>query len=521
MQPLWPPQVRAIGLTHQARSEGHRKILVTLPTGGGKTRVLSELIRDCLIADMKVGVYTNRNMLIEQLCKSMNAFGLPHGDRSASTLGPKDMPSSEPFQIMSVQTEHSRVMVKKTWQLHQADIIYIDEAHLNRSDMMLGLLGKHLEQGATYVGLTATPFDLGHMYEHLIVAGTNSELRDCGALVHAVHYGPDEPDCSKIKKNTWEYTENDVRKVMKVQNIIGRMSEWFKKLNPEQKPTLLFAPGVPESLWCAQKFSSMGIPSAHIDGESCWLDGKEYASDQSIRDDIRAMLKDGMLKIVCNRFVLREGIDMPFVEHLILATVFGSVQSYIQSVGRGLRASPSTGKTKCTIQDHGGSWHRHGSANMDRQWFLDLTESMSQNARNAELREKKQPEPMRCPQCAKILLSNKCSCGFVITHKTRPVIGDDGELRQHLGDIFPQRKIKEPPGIVEIWTNYYYRAKNSRNGMTFNQADGLFYQELFYYPPRNLPLMPISPLDWSRRVKDVPRERLIQPKKKEPVNADS
>ena len=79
-------------------------------------------------------------------------------------------------------------------------------------------------------------------YDHLIIAGTNSELRECGALVPAVHWGAGEPDTKNIKKTAWEYTENDVRKVMQVQRIIGRVLEWLNKLNPEHKPTILFAP---------------------------------------------------------------------------------------------------------------------------------------------------------------------------------------------------------------------------------------------------------------------------------------
>jgi superfamily II DNA or RNA helicase len=47
-------------------------------------------------------------------------------------------------------------------------------------------------------------------------------------------------------------------------------------------------------------------------------------------------------------------VNWPWIEHLILAFVAGSLQTYLQIGGRGLRASPETGKTQVIIQDHGG-----------------------------------------------------------------------------------------------------------------------------------------------------------------------
>jgi hypothetical protein len=55
----------------------------------------------------------------------------------------------------------------------------------------------------------------------------------------------------------------------------------------------------------------------------------------------------------------------------------------------------------------------------------------------------------------------------------------------------------------------HYRARRSRNRMTGTQAEALFFLENHYYPPRNLPLMPINVIDWFLPVADVPGYRLI------------
>jgi len=467
------------------------------------------LIRDWLHVGYRVSLYTNRKMLIEQLSRVLSEFGLQHGLRTASNIEQGEIPCESPLQISSVQTEASRTLKKKVWQLHAADLVLIDEAHLNAAETPQELCRMNLENGATIVGLTATPLDLGHMYDHLICAATNSELRECGALVPAVHYGPDEPDTRKIKKAEWEYTENDVRKVMKVHNIFGRVLEWFNKLNPDRRPTLCFAPGVPESIWLCEQFNAAGISAAHIDGRTCVYQGERHDSDPEIRREIMRASKSGEITILCNRFVLREGIDAPWLAHGIFATVFGTLQSYLQSGGRLLRAY--RGKEFVTVQDHGGNWHRHGSLNADRHWQLGDTDAIVQGLRLEALRNKQktgEAEPMRCPQCARILMTSKCSCGFAVGLRTRPVFQEDGKLREMTGEIFKRRQTKTLPNTQEIWTRTYHRAKNSRKGMTFNQARGLFFYENHYWPPEHMPFMPTKERDWFRKVADVPRSDL-------------
>lgn len=497
---LWIPQQRAIRQTTDAIEEGERRICLCLPTGGGKSRVACELIRDWLHVGYKVSLYTNRRMLIDQLIQTLKTFGLHHGVRAADHDDDRD----RALQVSSIQTEASRVLKKKIWQLHEADRVIVDEAHLNSGAIAKTLLDLHVTAGAHVVGLTATPLDVGHVYDHLIIGGTNSELRECGALIPAMHYGPDEPDCSKIKKDTIEFSENDVRKVMQVQKIFGRVLEWFNKLNPERKPSILFAPGVPESIWLAEELDNAGIAAAHIDGKTCVFHGKRYDSSKEIRDDILAASREGDVKIICNRFVLREGIDAPWLAHGIFATIFGSLQSYLQSGGRLLRSFP--GMESVTIQDHGGNWWRHGSLNANRHWELGDEEATVQGLRSNRLREKVEAEPMRCPKCAKILMTNRCSCGFEITRRSRPVIQEDGTLKEHGGAIFKPRFTKMEPNTQQLWERTHYRCKNS--GKTSNQARGLFFYENGYFPPDGLPLMPKNDRDWFRKIKDVPRSDL-------------
>ena len=152
-----------------------------------------------------------------------------------------------------------------------------------------------------------------------------------------------------------------------------------------------------------------------------------------------------------------------------------------------------------------------GSLNSDRVWDLTYGNNVHSGLREQAMREKWEPEPICCPNCAAIRQSGpKCPrCGFVATKKSRMVVQVDGTLKPMHGDIFKARPVSKRDDTERLWQRMYYRMKSS--GHTFTQAEALFFVENRYYPPRDLPLMPLSDVDWFKKVEDVPRERLREP----------
>lgn len=511
----WPHQQYVLSEVPKRIDLGVRRLCVTTPTGGGKTYDMQELVRSWLTEGLRVVLYSNRKALIDQTSRVLLDAGIYHGIRAAEYQEELD----HHFQVSSIQTEGSRVYRRKKWELHRADRVLVDECHQFKGEIARKVLDEHISQGAAIVGFTATPLDIGDLYDDLLVAGTTSELRSCGALIAAHHYGPDEPDLRHIKKVRLgeDLSEGDQRKAMgavgseRIQQLFGRVLHWFNQLNPEHKPTILFAPGVDESIWFAQEFERAGVPAGHMDGRNIYADGELTRTLPHARASLLQRSKDGTLPILCNRFVLREGIDCPWLAHGIFATVFGSLQSYLQAGGRLLRAYP--GLEYVTIQDHGGNWHRHGSLNEDREWDLLYSGPIVSGLRTERLRTKHEAEPIRCPQCSRIIKGTKCACGFVIhlNAKMRPVVQVDGSMKEMRGDIYkPRRMTTQPRATVEkIWEKMYYRAKSQKWNATFNQAEAMYAQENgWQWPPRDLPMMPVDPFDWFRRVADVPRDRL-------------
>lgn len=503
----WPNQQRAFDGTLDAMSRGIKRLCITSPTGSGKTRCMTDLIEWAVRNRYPVALYTQRRMLYDQTCRVLDRLNIRYGKRASG----HDPNLFLDVQLCMTQTELSRVYKQESRGLHRAKLVLIDECHQSTSPAFQKIQNDHVSSGAMTIGYTATPLDLCG-YDELLVAGSMSECLRIGALVKPQTYAPDEPDLKHIKNYVVgrELTEQENVKSVMRPGVFARVLTAWKKHNPDAKPTLLFGPDVAGSLFFAQQFCNAGIKAAHIDGEQIWIDGTFHTANEDARAQLADLSKSGVIKVVCNRFVLREGIDWPWIEVGCFATVFGALTSFLQSGGRLLRAHP--GKDKTLILDHGGNWHRHGSLAVDRNWQLGMTNQRVVGERAERLREHKEQEPITCPECGKVRAAGPTcpACGFTAHRKSRVVIQIDGTLRRVDGDIYKPRQQKTKPNTQTVWTRMYWRGKSKKWNATFRQAEAMFFRENFYWPPRTLKGMPKESADWYRKISDVPAESLIQ-----------
>jgi superfamily II DNA or RNA helicase len=530
MTALWPHQSRGVNAVFDAIDAGERALCLTSPTGMGKSRMACEIIERLADHGWRAVLYTNRCMLVEQIRGVLDRHGIPFGVRAAGY----GREGHWPVQVSSLPTEVSRVLKRKTWDIHGAGhrgIAIVDEAHLNNGDGARAILRRHRASGHVILGVTATPLDLGDTYSHLIVAGTASEGRACGALVEARCWDFGAPDLGRLQKRRPEYRDGaDVLDVTEAQAaevmgfgreatkraLMGRIWDGFNRLNPDRRPTICFGPDVAGSLWIAEQFWARGITAAHIDGEFIWVNGDLERTSPELRQQVLDASRCGDIAVLCNRFVLREGIDCPWLSHGILATVFDGLKTYLQSGGRLLRAYP--GLEAVTIQDHGGNWVRHGSLNEDREWFLEQTSAMAYALRAERLRRKERREPFRCPKCGLIWVwGTYCNparggCGHTLDprRKSRPVVMADGTIREVTGDYFRPRRTYARPDGAALWERMYWRSRTGKGRRTFRAAAALFAQENDWrWPDPTWPLMPTHQRDWYLSVDQVPMERLV------------
>jgi superfamily II DNA or RNA helicase len=166
----------------------------------------------------------------------------------------------------------------------------------------------------------------------------------------------------------------------------------YQRFVPEQR-AIVFATNVAHAQDLATRFNAAGVPAECVLGDT----------SRAVRSSVRERMTKGTLRALIGVGVFLEGFDLPAVEAVILARAMTFVSTYLQAIGRGLRTSPSTGKTRCTVLDLRGSAHLHGLPDEDRVWSLEgkacrRTEPLAALQRCAECLAIFRPAS-RCPRC--------------------------------------------------------------------------------------------------------------------------
>lgn len=488
LPPLWPSQERGISEVKKSYDDGNGAVVVTSPTGGGKSRMMAELTAWAKSRLWTTAIYTNRRIITEQSGKALADLGIGHGFMAAGyeTGWLRDA------QVCSFATILARVLRDKNqyqWELPNAKLVLVDEAHSNTGDVASEVIGRHRKRGSFIVGFTATPVGLKGLYEKLIVAGKKRELRGHGALVRCDVFAPDEPDLKGVSRTkVGEYTvDGQVKRLMQT-IVVANVFEHWKKLNPDGRPTILFAPGVAESRWFTQKWNDFGVKAYHIDANTPPEERRQAFEDS----------KNGKLAVICSQGVLREGVDLPWLYHGILCQPCNNLSTYLQIVGRLLRAYP--GKEKAILQDHAGAYHRHGSPNEDREWRLEESDESINSDRKRSFKEGTLPEPIRCPKCGGVRRAGpQCPhCGHQHKLSVRLVRMVDGSLVPVTGRIHKKKK-PSPSDDQKVWTGCLYKAAYSKRPTTMHQVAAMFMRQAGHRVPSGLRNCPEpGSLDWNR-----------------------
>lgn len=517
---LWPAQAKSVRKVASLVLKG-KDVCLQSPTGTGKTRMATELLR--WAADELGGgsFYVNRKILVEQTAERFRSQGIRFGVRAADHEEGFDPDAA--IQICSADTERSRVYGKNpVWDRHDGGLVVVDEAHIQKGETMRKIIADHKANGAQVVLLSATPVGLSKMADEIVIGGTMKEYRDCGALVPAVCKSIEQPDLAKVKRTaTGEYDMGAEKRKVYTQTIVGNVIDRWKKYNPDARPTMLYAPGKAESVWFTQKFEDAGVSWCHIDATEAYFGGSRYRLTRSLWQEILEMYTDGTFSGISSRFKLREGVDVPSTYHIILATPIGSLQSYLQTVGRGLRAAPDADYVKdhCLITDHGGNYLRHGSPNIDRDWeaIWTLSSNVASKLHEESIRNGDTPEPIRCPKCSGERLGGiHCPfCGHQHEKSQREVIMEDGKMVTKDGELIPRKVTQKRSNTQKLWDQMYWGFKNKNLKKTFSQMEAFFVQSHGYWPERTLNHMPLESMHWHRRVADVPFDDLRLSRRRE------
>lgn len=353
-QALRPYQVKGYDQCRSFLAQGVFKILLVVPTGGGKTTMASHIIQSAVNKGSRVLFLAHRKELINQASRRCDDEGIDHGIIKAG--------SKRYYPLMPVQVGSVPTLARRRHQRPPADLIVIDEAHHVNGKTYLDLLADYPD--AVVLGLTATPYrtdgsGLGAVFNAMVNPVTLQELTDQGWLVRGrVFSTPMEPEWKKVKVKRGEFDNAAVEKIVNTTELVGDIyAHW--KTHAEGRQTIIFANSLRHALSIKQSFLANGESCEYLDAETPDLE----------RDQTLNRLASRELRVVVNMGILTEGWDCPIVSCVILARPTKSCGLYFQMVGRGLRAHPE--KHDCIILDHGGNTARFGFVTDDREYSLE------------------------------------------------------------------------------------------------------------------------------------------------------
>ncbi len=328
---------------------GRQRLLLTIPTGGGKTLTAAELMRSALTYGKRVLFVVHLRELVDQTVRALARCGITHvgvmrGDDER-------VDASAEIQVASIQTLARR-------DRPAADIVILDEAHRSLADSYVTNIWEAYHE-AIIIGLTATPCrgdgrPLAERYEELIVGAKYSQLIEDGFVADPIIYAPRvQPDTGSLRKVAGDWDAEQVEEMMT--GLAGEIiPTWLEHAGG--RSTIVFAAGIRHSRDIVRRFVEAGISAEHLDGETPSAD----------RDAILERLRNGTTTVVSNCAVLTEGFDAPTVRCAIIARPTLSLVLHMQTAGRALRPGP----VRPVIIDHAGNVGRHGLPHEDRVWSI-------------------------------------------------------------------------------------------------------------------------------------------------------
>lgn len=456
MLTLRPYQRDANERVYASWEAGNRGVILCLPTGGGKTVTVADVVHRELNEEHRVLIVAHRRELISQPFATLIRSGIapdqvgivmagvplptaPLFPAALEELTPNELWGQYAKRRPGALVQIASVDSLRTRQIPPHDVLVVDEAHRSLAKSYLRIREAH--PSARLLGLTATPQrsdkrGLSELYDDLIVGATYAELVQLGYLAEPTIWSVPKgslPDLSGVKTTGGDYNARQLAERCDRAELVGDIVSHYQRRG-NNAPALAFATGVEHSQRIAQQFNGAGIPAAHVDG----------ATDPTVRDQIFRDLQSGAIKVVANCDVATEGTDLPAVKTVILARPTKSLRVYLQQVGRGSR--PHENGLPFVVLDHAGCARDHGLPQADREWSLEARPK----------RQSKGAAPVReCEECFAVLPSSVrvCpECGFEFSAPARKAPKEaDGELVLVQAPEAPEEIAAAWAEIVDSW----------------------------------------------------------------------
>ena len=333
----------------------HRSVMAQMPTGTGKTYLLTAVI-DSFVSNNpmeKVWIVAHRRELVSQIDDTVRKFHSFSASNTSSLL-------------LSVKAMSIQWLMRHYDEIEEEPgMIVIDEAHHALAKTYKEMWERFPK--AKFLGLTATPCRLNgkgftDLFDVLVQSWDVPEFISKGRLatydfVSIKSDGVTQRLIDSLQKRgaDGDYQNKEMDMLLNKKPSIERLYRSLEEFGKDRKG-IVYAINISHAQKITKLYQENGVKAIAIDS-------KTPATER--QQDIEAF-KKGDIQVLVNVDIFSEGFDCPDVEFVQLARPTLSLAKYLQMVGRGLRVAK--GKKNCVIIDNVGLYRVFGLPSQVWNW---------------------------------------------------------------------------------------------------------------------------------------------------------
>ena len=333
----------------------HRSVMAQMPTGTGKTYLLTAVI-DSFVSNNpmeKVWIVAHRRELVSQIDETVRKFHSYYASNTSSLLS-----SVKAMSIQWLMRHYDEIE-------EEPGMIVIDEAHHALAKTYKEMWERFPK--AKFLGLTATPCRLNgkgfmDLFDILVQSWSVPEFISKGRLatydfVSIKSDGVTQRLIDSLQKRgaDGDYQNKEMDMLLNKKPSIERLYQSLEEFGRDRKG-IVYAINISHAQKITKLYQEHGVKAIAIDSKTPAVERQQ---------DIEAF-KKGDIQVLVNVDIFSEGFDCPDVEFVQLARPTLSLAKYLQMVGRGLRVAK--GKKNCVIIDNVGLYRVFGLPSQVWNW---------------------------------------------------------------------------------------------------------------------------------------------------------
>jgi DNA repair protein RadD len=396
-----PYQIAAVKAASASVRSG-KSPLIVVPTGGGKSAILSTITRLAVKNRKRVLNLVHVKELIQGNYEELKELE-PLIDAGIYSAGLSRKDTGHAVMFAGIQS-----YVNHAYDSGRFDYIIIDEAHRvppgdEGQYQKVFEVERKKNPDIRIIGLTATPFRIGQgslidgesrLFDEICYEANYLDMvRDGYLSLVTAQIGKGGADLSGVHIRRGEYVESEAE-------------DAFMAVLPAQVASIIEA-GKNRKKWLVFATSVKHAEALHH-ALNEYIDTGLVHGGVTDRDQVINDFKAGKLRACVNVNIMTTGTNIPAIDMIVLCRATQSTSLYVQMVGRGTRTA--AGKKDCLVLDFGQNTLRHGPID---------TASQDRSGGGG-----KEPLGRQCPECDTVspIGSAICvACGFVFPKPQRKV----------------------------------------------------------------------------------------------------